>query len=179
MPGWLLLIWASVLGGLRLRTAFASPSLTNSIAFSVAGIMMASVIYGFYGQTKSVRHDDASKHYAIAEGLTTLGLRGGDKVGAIGFDNDAHWAYLDRLMIVAEIRTNGVCNFWNLPPAEKSDVLDKFAQAGARAIIANRDHHFKSTSQAEPFDFAACSYADPSWRRIGDTEDYIYFIRRD
>jgi hypothetical protein len=176
MPGWLLLVWASVLGGLRLRSAFASPSLANWIAFSVAGIMTASVIYGFYGQTKSVRHDDASSHYAIAEGLTTLGLRGGDKVGAVGFDNDAHWAYLDRLMIVAEISTDGVCTFWNLPPADKSTVLERFAQAGARAIVANRARHFKSTSYADPFDFSACSSADPSWRQIGDTEDYVYFI---
>ena len=138
--------------------------------------MMASVALGFYGQTKSVPFDDASKHYPIAEGLTQLGLHPGDRVGAIGFDNDAHWAYLDRLRIVAEIHTDGVCAFWNLSPAEKSDVLNRFMQAGAKAIIANGDHHFKSASREEPFNFAACSNPGPGWRRIGDTEDYVYFV---
>ena len=123
MPAWLLMVWASVLAGFRLRTGFASSTIANFIAVSVAVVMLASMAYGFYGQTKSVPFDDASKHYAIAEGLTNLGLHREDKVGAIGFDNDAHWAHLDALMIVAEIHTDSVCTFWNLPPSEKSDVL--------------------------------------------------------
>ncbi len=177
MPAWLLMVWASVLAGLRFRRGFASPAIANSIAISVAAVMLASIAYGFYGQTKSVPFDDASKHYPIAEGLTKLGLHRGDKVGAIGFDNDAHWAYLDHLMIVAEIHTDGVCTFWNLSPADKSDVLHKFAQAGATAIVVNADHHFKSTSREEPFDFATCSSPDLGWRRIGSTEDYVYFLQ--
>jgi hypothetical protein len=175
MPAWLLMVWASVLCGLRLRPRLALPLIANSIAISVAAVMMVSMAYGLYGQSKSVHHADATKHYSIAEGLTKLGLRRGDKVGAIGFDNDAHWAYLDGLMVVAEIHTDGVCTFWNLSASDKSDVLHRFAQASARAIIANADHHFKSTSRDKPFDFAACSSPDASWRRIGDTEDYVYF----
>jgi len=179
MPAWLLMVWASVLAGFRFRTGFASSTIANFIAVSVAVVMLASMAYGFYGQTKSVPFDDVSKHYAVAEGLTNLGLHREDKVGAIGFDNDAHWAHLDALMIVAEIHTDSVCTFWNLPPSDRSDVLHKFAQAGARAIIANADHHFKSTSRNEPFNFAACSNPDAGWRRIGNTEDYIYFFRTD
>lgn len=175
MPAWLLMVWASVLAGLRLRPGLASPPIAKSVAISVAAVMMASMAYGFYGQSKSVRHDDATKQYSIAEGLTKLGVLRGDKVGSIGFDNDAHWAYLDGLMVIAEIHTDAACTFWNLSASDKSDVLHRFAQAGASAIIANADPHFKSTSRDVPFDFAACSTPDDRWRRIGDTEDYVYF----
>jgi hypothetical protein len=178
MPAWLLMVWASVLAGLRLRPSFASPLIAKSIAISVAAVIAVSMAYGLYGQCKSVRHDDATVHYAIAEGLIRLGVHRGDKVGAIGFDNDAHWAYLDDLMIVAEIPTGSVCDFWNASAADKSDVLHKFAQAGATAIITNGDHPFKSTSHDAPFDFAACSHPDSGWRRIADTEDYVYFVDR-
>lgn len=176
MPAWLLMVWASVLAGLRLRPGLASLPIAKSIAISVAAVMVASIANGLYGQCKSVRHDDASVHYSIAEGLTRLGVRRGDKVGAIGFDNDAHWAYLDGLMIVAEIGTGSVCDFWNASAVDKSDVLHRFAQAGAMAIITNEAHNFKSTSRDAPFDFAACSHPDPGWHRIGNTEDYVYFI---
>jgi hypothetical protein len=155
MPAWFLMIWASVLAGLRFRR-FVSPPIVKAVAIAVAAVMMASIAYGLYGQTKSGHHADASKHYAIAEGLTKLGLRRDDRVGAIGFDNDAHWAYLDGLMIVADIHTDGVCTFWNLSASDRSDVLHRFSQAGARAIIVNADHHFVSTSREVPFDFAAC-----------------------
>jgi hypothetical protein len=176
LPAWLLMVWGSVLAGLRLRPSLASPLITKWIAISVAAVIVASMANGLYAQRKSVRHDDATVHYAIAEGLTRLGVRRGDKVGAIGFDNDAHWAYLDGLMIVAEIRTDSVCDFWNASAVDKKAVLDKFAQAGARAIIANGSHNFKSTSWDAPFDFAACSRPDSGWHRIGDTEDDVYFI---
>jgi hypothetical protein len=176
MPAWLLMIWASALAGLRLRPRFASPRTAKTIAIAVAAVMMTSIACGLYSQSKSGHHADASKHYAIAEGLTKLGLGRGDKVGAIGFDNDAHWAYLDGLMVVAEIHTDGVCPFWNLSDSDRSDVLHRFAQAGARAIIVNADHHFKSTSRDVPFDFAACSRPD-LWRRIGNSEDYVYFTQ--
>jgi hypothetical protein len=176
MPAWLLMVWASVLAGLRLRPGHASPPMAKSIAILVAVVIVASMANGLYGQCKSVRHDDATVQYSIAEGLTRLGVRHGDMVGAIGFDNDAHWAYLDGLMIVAEIPTGSVCDFWNASAADKSDVLHKFAQAGARAIITNGDHHFESTSRDVPFDFAACSRPDSGWHRIGDTENYVHFV---
>lgn len=111
LPGWLLLVWASVLAAFRFRTGSASAAIANSIAVFAAAVMIASMGWGFYRQTKSVPFDDASKHYPIAEGLSKLGLHSGEKVGAIGFDNDAHWAYLDTLLVVAEIRTDGVCTF--------------------------------------------------------------------
>ena len=176
MPSWLLMIWASVLAGLRLRLHFATPPVVRAIPIAVAAIMIGSIAYGLYGQSKSVHHDDASKHYAIAEDLTKVGLHRGDKVGAIGFDNDAYWAYLDSLMVVAEIHTDGVCTFWSLSDPDRSDLLHRFVQAGARAIIVNADHHFKSTSRDEAFDFATCSHPDSHWRKIGNTEDYLYLL---
>ena len=83
---------------------------------------------------------------------------------------------MDDLRIVAEIGADQECDFWNAPAADKSAVLHAFAQAGAAAIVANEARNFKSTSHVAPFDFTACSRAGEGWKRIGDTEDYVYFI---
>jgi hypothetical protein len=175
LPAWLLMVWAALLAGLRLRSGSMS-RIGQCVAILMAALIVASMVNGLYAQSRSVRHDEASENYFIAEGLPGLGIVRGDKVGAIGFDNDAHWAYLDDLRIVAEIRTGNVCRFWNESPAEKSDVLQKFSRAGAKAIIINGDRNFRSTSREAHFDFASCSGPDSSWHRIGDTEDYVYLL---
>lgn len=178
MPGWLLLVWASVIAGLRLRPKVVSGVIVKSVAASVAIVVAVAMAHGLYVQLQSKAKPlrDVTPQYAVAEGLSTLGLRPGDRVGSIGFDNDAHWAYMDGLMIVAEIPTGSACYFWNSPADDYANVLKKFAEAGATAIVANRAREFHSTSADEPFDFASCSHPGSGWHRVGNTEDYVFFL---
>src|SRR5208282_627058 len=53
LPAWLLMVWGSVLAGLRLRPSLASPLIAKWIAISVAAVIVASMANGLYAQRKS------------------------------------------------------------------------------------------------------------------------------
>jgi hypothetical protein len=96
-------------------------------------------------------------------------------VGAIGFDNDAYWAYLARFDIVAEINTEDTCLFWSEPPAIQSQVLEKLAEAGASVVVANTGGGVKTTSRAVPFDLAGCARPGPQWKNIEGSPNHAFF----
>jgi hypothetical protein len=130
-----------------------------------------------YGESIHGFHDDASAEYVTAEGLKQMGLQPGTKVGAIGFDNDAYWAYLVRLDIVAEINTDETCLFWSEPAAVQTQVLEKFAQAGASVVVANTGGGIRTTSRAVPLDLAGCSRPGPGWRKIEGSPSHAFFLK--
>ena len=129
---WELMIWGSILAGVRLRPSPAP--VYRWVAAAVSLALVAAVGYMVYGESIHGFHNDASAEYAIAEGLLKMGLQPGEKVGAIGFDMDAHWVYLARLSIVAEIGTDETCLFWSEPAATQAQVLGKIrASRGERS----------------------------------------------
>jgi hypothetical protein len=106
-----------------------------------------------------------------------MGVQPGTKVGAIGFDNDAYWAYLARLDIVAEINTDETCLFWSEPPEVQTQVLEKFAEAGVSVVVANTGGGVKTTSRAVPFDLAGCARPRPGWRQIEGSVNWAFFVK--
>jgi hypothetical protein len=120
---------------------------------------------------------DASPEYATAEGLLRMGLRPGAKAAAIGFDNDAYWAYLARIDIVAEINTADTCLFWNSSPEIQTRVLDKFREAGVDMVVANTGGGVKTTSRAVPFDLAGCARLGSEWRKIEGSPNHVVFLQ--
>jgi len=120
---------------------------------------------------------DATPEYVTAEGLLRMGVQPGAKVGAIGFDNDAYWAYLARVDIVAEINTDETCLFWSEPPQIQSQVLEKFRQTGASVVVANTGGGVKTTSRTVPFDLAGCSRPVAPWRNIDGSPNQAYFLK--
>jgi hypothetical protein len=175
LPPWEMLIWGSVLAGVRLRPATAP--LCRWLASFVSLALMAAVAYMVYGESIHGFHNDASAEYVTAEGLKQMGLQPGTKVGAIGFDMDAHWAYLARLDIVAEIGTDDTCLFWSEPPVVQTEVLEKFAQAGASVVVANTGGGIRTTSRPIPLDLAGCSRPGPGWRKIDGSPDHAFFLK--
>jgi hypothetical protein len=176
LPPWEMLLWGAVLAGVRLRraTAFLCKGLTALVSLA----MVAAIAHLVYGESVHGFHNDARAEYATAEGLKEMGLQPGDRVGAIGFDNDAHWAYLAGLYVVAEINTDDTCLFWSESPAVQSQVLQIFAQAGANVVVANTGGGIKSTSRAVPIDLAQCSRPGGEWRKIEGSPNYAFFLNR-
>jgi hypothetical protein len=172
---WLILIWGAVLGGVRLRrkTAPLYGPLTTLGSFA----LVASIGYLVYGESVHGFHNDASAEYATAEGLQKMGLRPGENVGAIGFDNDAHWAYLARLNIVAEINTDETCLFWSEPATVQAEILGKFAQAGASAVVVNAGGGIRSTSGMPLGELATCARPGPEWRKIPGSPNEVSFVK--
>ena len=66
------------------------------------------------------------KFFTLPDSSRTFqdGLTAGTNVGAIGFDEVAQWAYLDRLLIVAEINSWNACDFWQSSPLVQARVLE-------------------------------------------------------
>ncbi len=172
---WEILFWGALLAGVRLRKPNASLYrwLTMAVALALIGAMLKLTYAGFIHPFPS----DATPEYKTAEGLLRMGLRPGAKVGAIGFDNDAYWAYLAQVDIVAEINTDETCLFWSEPPQIQSQVLEKFRQAGASVVVANTGGGVKTTSRAVPYDLAGCSRPLAPWSNIDGSPNHAYFLK--
>jgi len=175
LPPWELLIWGSVLASVRLRPATAP--LCRWLAALVSLALNAAVAYMVYGESIHGFHNDATAEYVTAEGLKQMGLQPGTKVGAIGFDMDAHWPYLARLDVVAEIGTDETCLFWSEPPAVQTQVLEKFTQAGASVVVANTGGGIRTTSRAVPLDLAGCSRPGTGWRKVEGSPNHVFFLK--
>jgi len=175
LPPWEMLIWGSVLAGARLRPA-AVP-LCRWLAALVSLALVAAVVNLVRGESIHGFHNDATAEYVTAEGLQRMGLQPGTKVGAIGFDMDAHWAYLARLDIVAEIGTDETCLFWSEPSPVQKQILEKFAEAGASVVVANTGGGIRTTSRTVPLDLAGCAQPGPGWRRIDGSPNHAYFLK--
>jgi hypothetical protein len=176
MPAWKILVWAAILAGLRLSARRASLPAYRWLAVVVAFVMLASAANGIRGQYAEGRPDDATPEYQTAEGLRRVGLQSGDKVGIMGFDNDAIWPYLAGFLVVAEIDTQDVCDFWSAPPSVHADVLQRFRQAGARAVVANNGGGIKSTTSSAPADYLTCGAPWTGWGRIEGSANHVYFL---
>ncbi len=123
--------------------------------------------------------------WKVADALRSNRIMSGDKVALIGNgmpDYLCTWAYISGIRIVAEFgsipwhlepwdRTHfdrhpyeqadkdyGLV-FWNLPPAERQRVLQKFHDAGARAVVS------LSSPGSNP---------DTGWYALGDSGAWIY-----
>jgi hypothetical protein len=175
LPPWEFLIWGAVLAGVRLRPRVEP--LSRGIIALVSFAMIAAMVHLVYGESVQVFHSDATPEYVTAEGLERMGLQPGEKVGAIGYDNDAYWAYLARFDIVAEINTDETCLFWSEPAEIQAQVLEKFAEAGARVVVANTGGGVRTTSRPVPIDLASCSRPSSGWRKIEGSPNHVYFLK--
>ena len=172
---WEILLWGTLLAGVRLKPGVARWCGVVTVVVSLA--LISAIAYLEYGESIHGFHNDACAEYLTADGLQTIGLKPGTNVAAIGFDNDAYWAYLLRLNIVAEINTDETCLFWSQPAEVQQEVMKKFAQAGADVVVVNAGGGIRTTSRAIPLDLAGCARPGAGWRRIPGTPDYFASLR--
>lgn len=98
MPPWEMLVWAAFLSGLRFSDKLSGRMRILPWVAGIAAVaMIAASANGIRAQFVHGRHDDATPDYRTVEGLHQIGVHAGEKVAAIGFDADAHWAYLAKL----------------------------------------------------------------------------------
>ncbi len=175
LPPWAILLWGSLLAGVKLRK---SPGvlygwIAGLLSFALVGAMIrmdySAYLAGFPA--------DATPEYVTAEGLQQMGLKPGENVGAIGFDNDAHWAYLAGLNVVAEINTVETCRFWSESPVIQNEVVGKFAEAGAVVVVAFAGEGI-SSSGADAKELARCARPSSGWRPIPGSRNYALFLQQ-
>jgi hypothetical protein len=172
---WEILLWGALLSSVRLRPA--SARWCGVITALVSLAMLTAIVHLEYGESTHGFHNYAGAEYVTAEGLQKIGLQPGTNVAAIGFDNDAYWAYLLRLNIVAEINTDETCLFWSQPAEAQQQVMEKFSQAGADVVVVNTGGGIRTTSRAIPLDLASCARPSAAWRQIPPSPNYVFFLR--
>ncbi len=82
--------------------------------------------------------------WVLARFLEQHGLKPGDPVAIVGGPaTHCTWAYVDRLRIVSELSADvyappdaGKDMFWNATPEARQQMLDLFAHAGAKLVVA-------------------------------------------
>jgi hypothetical protein len=183
LAAFVMLLWAAALCTIRLPDSQLSRRLlgwTSGVmllfvalgiaAFNVEGLN-ALLLRRLVGEPV-VRHDfslGAPQDMAhgspadIAAGLRQLGIQPGDQVAFLGYSFDAAWARLARVRIVAEMYPYDPARFWSADGATQTRILQVFAGARARAVVANQ---------------APRAQAASGWRRVSDTGYYVYLFTK-
>jgi len=170
--------WLVLFSGIRLRREVVSTRIMSSVVVAMAAASMVVIIAKSMAPAYStlrdlVRSEEASTtpYWRVADGLGHMGVQPGDHVGFIGygFAAGSFWARLAKVQIIADIGTGtefvpkpDVDKFWHAPDDVKRQVIEAFARTGAKAIVAN---------------YVPFGHSDPGWRRIGDTDHFVYFLR--
>jgi len=108
-------------------------------------------------------------YWQIAEELKRMGLQPGDKVASLMYSNkeNVYWARLAKVQIVAEMFSDAYGkdedDFWTADKVVRARIIETFAKAGANIIVANS---------------APSWAAAEGWRRIGNTDHYVFFLTR-
>ena len=166
-----LLLWISLFIGMRLPRSEKPLKVLSSVVISILMIIIIRVsvisVHDVYRISQNlVKGKEANISWQIASEVNQMGVSPGDKVGAILGDNLANWVRLAKLRIIAEMWNTPVDSFWGAENPVKSQIINAFAKTEARAII---------TANIPAY---AMTYASKNgWKRIGDSNYYVYFLR--
>jgi hypothetical protein len=125
--------WASVIVPPGLQLLARRAMLAGTLVF--AAYMMPGLLhYVFSQRTESVERD-----MAIAEAISQHGIALGDAVASIGDGQEAYWAQLAKISVVAEVWSIDSVQFWSAQPAVQQAVLRSMADSGAKAVVWRAD----------------------------------------
>ncbi len=169
---WVLLFWADILANIRLPNPPNNRSWLNVLSGIAAFGLLANIILfnldGFRRLNPSLETGlseptaPPARPLAVAQTLKELGIEPGDKVGVIGHAYDSFWARLARVKIVAEMSEADADDFWRGDESLQQEVLQSFADAGVRAVVAEYVPPFAEMSH---------------WLRVGNSNYYIYMFK--
>jgi hypothetical protein len=118
-PGQQLLARRAMLAGTLVFAAYSMPGLLH---------------YVISPRAESVGHD-----VAIAEAISRYDIKAGDPVASIGDGQEAYWAHLARVSVVAEVWTIDSARFWSDQPVRQQAMLRTMADSDAKAVVWRRD----------------------------------------
>lgn len=168
VASFVVLLWLALFSAVRLPQQPQSEKLINSITI----VLIASIIFTTIASSgrettltvsQLVAGENVLDHeqWQVAEGLRESGLNPGDRVAFIGDSFRAFWAHLLGARVTAEIRKDRVSSFWEADAKVKSEVINAFAGAEAKAIVAEKPPYGTDLS---------------GWKKIRSTEYYAYML---
>lgn len=160
-----LVMWLGLFSGLRIPAQQQSRRLLGATAMAITGVILTVAVFSTVAELR--REDDhisdAASQWKKAASLQQIGLRPGDSVGVIGDTFGApRWARLARMKIIAEIPGAGAQEFWFADEVTRSQIIETFANAGAKAIVADNVPRGVSTT---------------GWQKLGSRSDYVYLFK--
>ena len=158
-------MWLGLFSGLRLPAQQQSRRLLDATAMTLTGIILTMIVFSTVAELKREVEPtfDAASQWKRAESLQQIGLRPGDSVGVIGSAQGAtRWARLARVKIVAEIPWTEAEEFWFADDITRSQIIETFANAGVKAIVADKVPRGVSTT---------------GWQKLGSRSDYAYLFK--
>jgi hypothetical protein len=156
--GLVLIVWA--LSRVQVRTA-AAP---NNLRWAKMAVFLAPAIAVAWSLTtdlKRLTHPEPFVAWEAAQALHAAGIPLGAKVGYIGVGLITQWPHLAGVQIIAEIPDPGWSRLVAFDPETRQDVLQKFADAGATAIVTGR---------------AEVARSDPGWQPLGNTGLFVRML---
>jgi hypothetical protein len=140
-------------------TRSADAVLLRRINLVVILALLTAIAWPLFRDARAVIHNAPYEEWGVATGLRDLSVLPGTELGSIGSGLDAYWAHLAGVRIIAEIPGKDQSEFIAADDERKRFILQKFADAGAQAVVT------KNASVAKSM---------PGWQRIGQTQYYIW-----
>jgi hypothetical protein len=174
--GWLIMLLTSAICASALPNEAGAERVAGYIAMAALVIAVASVVSQVSQEALGPEHAAARnpRNALIATFLLDHSLRPGDLVAVIGYANEAYWAHLARLTIVAEVparitshQSYPALDFWESGREQQQKALAIIEQTGAKAVIAG--------SQMSALG-SAPSVLPQSWKKIDGTDACVYFF---
>jgi hypothetical protein len=151
-----LLVW--MLSSVRIATK-VEPSLRRG---TLAVAILAPALAIAWTAPRDIGELAANKPYEpweVATALHSMGIPEGAQVGFIGTGSEAYWAHLAQVRIIAEIPTGEISKFLDTDARRKQEILGKFLNVGAQAVVTNN---------------TAIAHSTPGWERVGDLKYFVW-----
>ena len=141
------------------RISFAAQEVFRKRAIGVTILALALAMT--WSSSLNLRDIIRNRPYdqqVVAEGLRDMGISPGTQVASIGSGLDAYWAHLAEVRIISEIPEKGT-SFLAVDPLRRREVLNKFLELGAKAVVTKN---------------AAVAHSTAGWQQVRNTEYYVW-----
>jgi hypothetical protein len=146
------------------RLQIAAAAAPQKVRLSKIAVFLAPAIAIAWSVTtdlKRLAHPEPFVAWQSAQALHAAGIPGGASVGYIGAGLVTQWPHLAGVRIIAEMPDPGWSRLIALDPATRQHVLQKFADAGALAVV---------TGHAE------VARSDSGWQPLGNTGLFVRIL---
>lgn len=164
LPGFVILLWAALFSTLRIPKSDTSALVFRCVTIAIVSVLGFQIAWSVGHSVARLVSTRSFPEREIVQELNKSGVEEGDRVSFVGNPaTDHYWAHLGRFSIVADVPYGEKSSFIAASPEVQSQVVRTFASFGVKAVVA----------QELPSEELA-----RGWEKIGDTNYYVLFIRK-
>ncbi len=131
--GFSLVLWGAALGSIVVPSGLELLARRAMVAATL--VFAGATMPGLLHYLASSRPQSCMQDMAIAEAISRSGIAPGDAVASIGDGQEAYWAHLAGVSVVAEVWSIDSAQFELGSPAVLQAALRSMADAGAKAVV--------------------------------------------